>query len=163
MQLPTHVLVAVFTQYLITKFLTFPTCVEICLIILLCGFSHFFIDALGKITYHPPIRELGNFWLYWHIFLYAFGFFLIFLYFQVYWLGILSGLLVDIWDWIILRNYAKYTSQPDWGKKYYLHPIADKIRGIFFSRFPNLNHSKVGILPEIILYIGWLILYLSTS
>jgi hypothetical protein len=163
MQLPTHILAGVLLQYFIMNSLTLPTWVEICSIIILCGFSHFFIDALGKITYHPPTREPGFFWLYWHVFLYAFGFFLIFLYIQLYWLGIISGLLVDLWDWYFLRNYANYTSQPEWGKKYYLHPLADKIRGVLFSGFPNLNHSRVGILPEVILYIGWLILFILTN
>ena len=162
MQLPTHVLAGIFIQYLVNSFIPTPAWLAIILILIFCIISHFFIDAIAKITYHPPTRETGKFWLYWHSFVYGFGIFLILLYFQIYWIGILAANAVDIWDWCFLRNYATRTSRPDWGKKYYIHPIANKIRTMLFSRLPNFNHTKSGILPELLLYIGWLILYIAT-
>jgi hypothetical protein len=41
--------------------------------------------------------------------------------------------------------------QPDWGKKYYLHPLADRIRSKLFFWLPNLSYNRNGILPELIL------------
>ena len=162
MQLPTHVIAGIVIQFLVMDLVTTPSWLQLILIVILGVISHFFIDALAKVTYHPPTREPGKFWLYWNLFVFGLGIFMVLLYFQVYWIGIFSAIIVDLWDWYFLRNYANRTSRPDWGKKYYLHPIADKIRGRFFSRLPNLNHSKIGIIPELILYIGWLILYLVT-
>jgi hypothetical protein len=142
--------------------ITTPAWMQVGLIIALNLISHFIIDALAKVTYHPPNREPGRFWLYWHLFVFGFGFFLILLYVQVYWMGIVAATFVDLWDWYFLRNYANRTSQPDWGKRYYLHPIADKIRGTLLSKVPNLNHSKVGVVPESLLYIGWLLVFIIT-
>ncbi|MFX0125709.1 MAG: hypothetical protein ACFFAE_18945, partial [Candidatus Hodarchaeota archaeon] len=64
--------------------------------------------------------------------------------------------LPDLWDWYTLRNIASRKNQPDWGRRYYLHPIADKIRQIFFLWMPNLNYKRVGILPELSLIIIWI-------
>jgi hypothetical protein len=74
----------------------------------------------------------------------------------------LAANLVDLWDWVFLRNYAKRRNEPEWGKKYYLHPIADKIRQSLFYWLPNLNHSKIGILPEILVYTSWFFISILT-
>ena len=73
----------------------------------------------------------------------------------------LAANLVDIWDWVFLRNYANRINEPDWGKQYCLHPIADKIRRKLFLKLPNLNHTKLAILPESILYFLWFCLLLG--
>ncbi len=162
MQLPTHVLAGIFIQYLVMVFIPLPLWLNLCLIITFCVISHFFIDAFAKITYHPTSRQTGRFWLSWHIFVFAFGFLLIVIYFQDYWIGMLAANFVDIWDWYFLRNYARRTSQPEWGRKYYLHPIADKIRSVLFKRLPNYTHSQIAILLELFIYFGWLVLFILT-
>ncbi|MHA1207246.1 MAG: hypothetical protein ACTSSO_06725 [Candidatus Hodarchaeales archaeon] len=161
MQLPTHVLAGIFIQFFVLQFFQDTTWLIILIVIILGFCSHFFIDALAKITYHPPVRQPGNFWLGWHLFVYIFGLFLIIIYFQTYFIGMLAANFVDIWDWLILRNYAKRKNQPDWGKRYYLHPNADRIRQLLFSKLPNLSHTKLGVLPEASLYFGWFCLFFA--
>ncbi|MHA2276182.1 MAG: hypothetical protein ACXAC2_10460 [Candidatus Kariarchaeaceae archaeon] len=160
MQLPTHVLVGIVIQFLVFQLFEGPTWLLFLLVIVFGFSSHFFVDALAKITYHPPDRQPGNFWLRWHLFVYLFGVFLIVIYIQTYFIGMLAANLVDIWDWLFLRNYAKRKNQPDWGKRYYLHPIANRIRLLLFSRLPNLAYTKLGILPEATLYFLWFCLFL---
>ena len=163
MQLPTHLIIGITIQYVIIHL--FPTSdwflVGI-LIFILAFSSHFLLDALAKITYHPPVKQPGNFWLIWHLFAYSFGILLILIYINKFFLGMLAANLVDIWDWLFLRNYANRKNEPNWGKRYYLHPIADKVRSFLFSRLPNLNHTKIGILPESILYFGWFVIFIIT-
>ena len=162
MQTPTHLITGVIIQFVVLQF--FPTFdwLAIILVVGLAFFSHFFVDALAKITYHPPVREPGRFWLIWHGFVYMVAFLLIMLYAIEYFIGMLAANLVDIWDWLFLRNYANHRNQPDWGKQYYLHPLADRIRQLLFKKLPNLNHSRVGIIPELLLFAGWAIIYLFT-
>ena len=161
MQLPTHVLAGIFIQFFVLQFFQEATWLAFLVVIILGFCSHFFIDALAKITYHPPVRQPGAFWLRWHLFVYTFGFFLIIIYLQTYFIGMLAANFVDIWDWLFLRNYSNRKNQPDWGKRYYLHPIADRIRRLLFSKLPNLNHTKLGVLPESSLYFVWLCLFLG--
>ncbi|MHA1541818.1 MAG: hypothetical protein ACTSQH_02445 [Candidatus Hodarchaeales archaeon] len=161
MQLPTHVLVGIMIQFLVFQLFEGPTWWLFLLVIVFGFCSHFFVDALAKITYHPPERQEGNFWLRWHLFVYPFGVFLIIIYIQTYFIGMLAANLVDIWDWLFLRNYAKRKNQPDWGKQYYLHPIANRIRGLLFSKLPSLAYTKLGVLPEASLYFVWFCLFLE--
>jgi hypothetical protein len=76
-------------------------------------------------------------------------------------LGMLFANLVDIWDWLILRNVAHRRKEPEWGKRFYLHPIVDKIRSKFCFWLPNWNHNRFGIFPELILYLFWVIVMIS--
>ncbi len=162
MQTPTHLFAGIVIQFFVLQFFPTSDWLAITLVIGLAFFSHFFLDALAKITYHPPVRESGNFWLIWHVFVYLVTFLVIVLYAQEYSIGMLAANLVDIWDWLFLRKYANYRNQPDWGKRYYLHPLADRVRQLLFNQLPNLNYSKVFIIPELLLFTGWAIIYLLT-
>ena len=156
MQLPTHLIVGILIQYVIITIIPTPTWLSMILLIICALCSHFFLDALATSTYHPPERIHDNFWLTWHIFVYLIGFVIIGLFIWDYWLGMIFANLPDLWDWIILRNVASRKNQPDWGKKYYLHPISDRIREWFFFWLPNLSYQRVGILPELGLIILWI-------
>ncbi len=157
MQLPTHLIAGILIQFIITALFPSSTWFSILLIIIISFCSHFLLDATAKFTYHPSERIHDNFWLAWHIFVYLTGFTIIIIFFQIYWLGMLFANLPDIWDWYTLRNIASKKNEPEWGEKYYLHPIANKVRTVLFSRLPNFNHTKAGILPELLLIISWFI------
>ncbi|MFX0209065.1 MAG: hypothetical protein ACFFDT_23985 [Candidatus Hodarchaeota archaeon] len=155
MQLPTHLIVGILIQFLINAIIPTPTLLSM-ILIMICAFgSHFLLDPIAKSTYHPPQRIHDNFWLTWHVFVYLIGFVIIGLFIWDYWLGMIFANLPDLWDWYTLRNIASRKNQLDWGKRYYLHPIVDKIREKLFFWLPNLNYQRVGILPELSLIILW--------
>lgn len=155
LQLPTHLIVGILIQYAISSYFPTPEWLSVTLIIVFAFFSHFFVDAAAKITYHPPERINDNFWLIWHVFLLSLGIIIILVFMWKYALGMLFANLVDIWDWFTIRKIANRKGQPEWGKRYYLHPIADKIRATFFYWLPNMSYKRIGILPETILFVVW--------
>ncbi|UCG03268.1 MAG: hypothetical protein JSW11_04605 [Candidatus Heimdallarchaeota archaeon] len=156
MQLPTHLIAGIIVQFTIYAIIPPSNWFSAILVVVIAFSSHFLLDALARFTYHPPERIHDNFWLTWHIFVYLIGFVIIGLCIWEYWLGMLFANLPDLWDWYTLRNIASRKSQPDWGKSYYLHPIADKIRQLVFLRMPDLTYKRVGILPELSLIVLWI-------
>ena len=146
MQLPTHVIFGVLIQIGIS--LVYPK-VDLLfyLVVFLTAFiSHFMLDSLAIMTYHPPNRQNTKFWLYWHIFVYISG--IIFILgslainpFLV--VGILGANLEDLWDWVLLRWLLKSTN-----KKLYIHKFANKIRSLFKTHVPDLTYNSLGIIPE---------------
>ncbi|UCG90018.1 MAG: hypothetical protein JSU57_06025 [Candidatus Heimdallarchaeota archaeon] len=163
MQLPTHLIVGILIQYLISVVVPTPTWLAVILVAIIAFYSHFFLDGLSRLTYHPPERIHDNFWLTWHIFVYLSGIIIIILFFQGYWFGMLFANLPDLWDWYTLRNIASRKNNPEWGKQYYLHPIADKVRSSLFMWTPNLNYKKTGIIPEVILISLWFVIIIFFS
>jgi hypothetical protein len=162
MQLPTHLLTGILIQFVIFQLFPNQDLIVLLLVFSMAFISHFIIDALAKITYHPPTRDPSHFWTIWHIFVYSLAILIILLYIMDYFLGMLAAVLVDIWDWLFLRNYANYKSEPKWGQNYYLHQIADRTRQSLFHWLPNLNHSKVGIIPEVLIYLSWFFISILT-
>ena len=163
MQLPTHLITGILIQYIISTLTPTPSWLSIILIAFFAFCSHFLLDALAKSTYHPPERIKDNFWLTWHILVYLTGIAIIILFFSNYWLGMLFANLPDLWDWYTLRHIASRKKDPDWGNKYYFHPIADKVRSFLFSWMPNLNYKRIGILPELSLIILWFVIIILFS
>ncbi|MFX0206201.1 MAG: hypothetical protein ACFFDT_09450 [Candidatus Hodarchaeota archaeon] len=159
MQFPTHIIIGVLIQYAISTLIPTPLWLSLILIVIFTFSSHFLLDALAKVTYHPPERIEDNFWLIWHIFVYAIGILLVLIFIWEYWIGILFANLPDLWDWFTLRKIATRKNQPNWGIRYYLHPVANKIRSYLFFWLPNLNYNRAGILPEFILIFGFLLFY----
>jgi hypothetical protein len=162
LQLPTHLIVGIVIQAVLTYYFLIPEWLSVFLTIIMAFFSHFLVDAIAKITYHPPDRIDDNFWLIWHVFLLLFGIVILLVFMWKYAIGMLFANLVDIWDWLTLRKIARRKGQPEWGKQYYLHPFANKIRSTFFFWLPNLSHNRVGILPEVLLYLSWIFLLIKT-
>ncbi len=154
MEAITHNLTGVLIQILCFKY--FITPYNIILAIVFAFLSHFLVDALAKITYHTPeARKEDKFWVTWHIIililsLLSFGIFIAW-----YWIGILFANLIDIWDWLIIRNIQNYKKkenpESNWCQKCFFHPIADKVRNLLFPFLPNLNYKRKGIIPEIII------------
>ena len=102
-------------------------------------------------TYHPPERQHTNFWLYWHIFVYASGILLIVVALisnPLFIVGLIGANFPDLWDWVLLRWILKSKN-----KKLYIHKYANKIRALFKDHVPDLSYSNIGILPEFILII----------
>lgn len=164
MEAITHILTGVLIQILCFQYIPFPY--NIILTILLAFFSHFLIDALAKITYHTPdARWDDTFWVIWHIIIFASSILVAIWFFIPYWLGLLSANLVDIWDWLILRNMQKIKESPEnesskekWGHQYFIHPLIDTFRTKLFFWLPNWNYKKRGILPELMLIASLLII-----
>ena len=151
MQLPTHVTFGVIIQILIGMLIQQRDMFFYFIVFLCALLSHFILDSLAIMTYHPPNRQHTNFWLYWHIFVYISGFFLIIgsLYINsLFIIGILGANLPDLWDWVFLRAMIKSQNN-----KLYVHKYANKIRSLFKEQVPDLTFNKIGILPELILII----------
>ena len=151
MQLPTHVTFGVFIQIILAILYPKTDPLFFILVFTFSLGSHFLLDSLAIMTYHPPDRQLTNFWLYWHILVYTSGtvFIISALIINPWFIvGILGANLPDLWDWIILRWLLKSTN-----KKLYVHKFANKIRSFFKSYVPDLTYNKKGIVPEFILII----------
>ena len=76
------------------------------------------------------------------------------LFFLPYALGMLFANLIDIIDWLILRQIHRIklkTEELDWTKNYFFHNIIAKIRKYALFWLPNWNYEKKAIIPEIII------------
>lgn len=148
----THALAGILIQICCFKIFVFPF--DIIFSILFAFLSHFIIDALVLITYHPPDPQKGDmFWLVWQILTYGSGAIIIIL-FLPYVIGMLFANLVDIIDWVILRNIhtRKFKDEEkDWGKNYFFHSIIAKIREKALFWLPNWIYEKKAIISEIII------------
>lgn len=149
MQLPTHVIFGVSIQIAISILYPKQDLFFFIMVFLVALLSHFILDSLAIMTYHPPTRQPTKFWLYWHIFVYLAGIFFIIVALvsnPLFIVGIIGANLPDLWDWILLRWILKSTN-----KKLYIHKFATKLRSTFKKHVPDLTYSKVGIIPESVL------------
>ena len=167
MQLPTHLIVGILIQEILTIYIPTNDFIRVLLIIICCFSSHFFVDAIAIITYHPPERENTKFWLYWHVFVYSAGIFIFILFLNPYWLGMLSAFVVDLWDWFFLRPIGNKFNKPDLLQRYGVHFIANKLRKPLIQvGVPNLGHNPYGIIPElilIVLFLGYKVIIILDS
>ena len=151
MQLPTHVIFGVLIQIAISILYSKQDLFFFVMVFFLALLSHFILDSLAIMTYHPPNRQQTNFWLYWHIFVYLSGIFFIIIALAnnpIFIVGIIGANLPDLWDWILLRWLLKSTN-----KKLYVQKFANNIRSLFKDYVPDLTYNKLGIIPESILII----------
>jgi hypothetical protein len=155
--MPTHVIAGVIIQLLIEIVLPQEELfwLKVVLLIVLAFFSHFIIDAAAKATYHPPdpLKD-DRFWIGYHVFVYLSAFVMIIILLPWFWLGILAANAVDIWDWYFLRPVSRRKNDPNWGKRYRLHPLANFIRKKAFFFLPNMSHDRRGTIPEIVLILS---------
>jgi membrane-bound metal-dependent hydrolase YbcI (DUF457 family) len=118
--------------------------------------SHFLVDAVfERFTYHPKpwLEESKS--RFCHTIVYIeipVALFIAVLYSQ-YWVGILCSILVDIYDWVLLRGVLKKDFHKD--KKLFIHPVNDWFQAKFMGKTPNLNEKRIGYLVEWV-YIGLL-------
>ena len=71
MQLPTHVTFGVLIQFAIAYLYPTQNMLFFISVFLLALLSHFILDSLAIMTYHPPQRQETKFWLYWHLLVYV--------------------------------------------------------------------------------------------
>ncbi len=158
MNLQTHVLTGILIQILCFEVFIFP--LNIIFTIIFAFLSHFIIDGLVLIVYHPPEPQKGDlFWLSWQIVTYGSGAILIFIFFP-YVIGILFANFVDLFDWVILRLIHRRLIKKekiDWTQNFLFHNIIAKIRKKTLFWLPNLNYNKKAIIPEIIISVLLLI------
>ncbi|TKJ20733.1 MAG: hypothetical protein CEE43_11760 [Promethearchaeota archaeon Loki_b32] len=154
MNLQTHILTGILIQIFCFRVFILPF--DIVFTILFAFLSHFIIDAFVLITYHTSEPQKGDlFWISWQIISYGSGTILI-LFFLPYALGMLFANLIDIIDWLILRQIHRIklkTEKLDWTKNYFFHNFVAKIRKYTLFWLPNWNYNKKGIIPEIIINI----------
>lgn len=159
MQLPTHVIFGVLIQIALSILFPKADILFYVIVFLVAFISHFILDSLAIMTYHPPNRQDTNFWLYWHIFVYISGaiFILGSLFINpLFIVGIIGANLPDLWDWILLRWLLKSTN-----KKLYIHKYAGMIRSLFKDYVPDMTYSSLGIIPEVcLILLGYLSLVL---
>ena len=152
MNLQTHILAGILIQIFCLRVFIFPF--DILLTILFAFLSHFIIDAFVLITYHTSEPQQGDlFWISWQIISYGSGTIFI-LFFLPYALGMLFANLIDMIDWLILRQIHRIklkTEELDWTKNYFFHNIIAKIRKYALFWLPNWNYEKKAIIPEIII------------
>ena len=151
MQLPTHIIAGILIQEFITTTLNINhLSIRFLLIVIFCFLSHFILDPVALLTYHPPQRENTKFWLYWHLFVYNAGIILFIIFFNPYWLGMICANAVDLWDWYFLRPLGNKLDKP-LQQQYGLHFLVNRVRQPLINLgVPNLSHSRIGILPELI-------------
>lgn len=141
------------------------TWLRLLLITGLCVLAHFLIDALAKITYHPPDAKWDDaFWVSWHAIVYVGSVACAIIFIRSFFFGMLVSVIPDIYDWGIIRGVRAYKRkhdpavEQDQEKKQFMegwefHVLVDKFRERFLSFLPDLNHEAVGILPEIAIWI----------
>ncbi|MCP4760968.1 MAG: hypothetical protein GY870_04240, partial [archaeon] len=126
MNVASHFLMAIFCQIIIN--LLFPIEWWSLLLVAVVAFlSHFFIDAIvERFTFHPRFPDKHpKAVLITTICEIILGI-IVALYFSQFWLSILFSVVVDIYDWIILRAILKKDFKEDY--KLYLHQYCDKIQ-----------------------------------
>ena len=129
--------------YSTTDFLFLP------LVFIIALISHFLLDSIAIMTYHPPQRQQTKFWLYWHVLVYTSGIFMIIAFLLInslFIVGIVGANLPDLWDWVLLRGILKSKN-----KRLYVHKYANKIRSLFINHVPDLSYNAWGVIPEFIL------------
>ncbi|MHA1688125.1 MAG: hypothetical protein ACTSUN_02135 [Promethearchaeota archaeon] len=154
MEAMTHNLTGVCIQILCFKY--FLTPYNYIFTMLFAFLSHFLIDALSKITYHTPeARKEDKFWVIWHVIILGVSIASFAIFILEFWIGMLFANLIDIWDWLIIRNIQNHKRKKDpesnWCQHCFFHPLADVLRDKLFFFLPNLNYKRIGIVPEIII------------
>ncbi|GAB4314983.1 MAG: hypothetical protein Kow0069_16610 [Promethearchaeota archaeon] len=117
--------------------------------------AHVPVDVLAKATYHPPKpRPRDPFWMVYHLAVAAASVLVAVWFWHPYWPFMLSGVLVDAWDWGVLRAGKALSGDADWGKGLEFHRFVDRIRERWCGLLPDWNHSRRGVLPEVALVAG---------
>ena len=133
----------------------------------LCFIVHLPLDVCDKLTYHPEFDEAWTdpFYIVWSVILLSLSFYLILISikfekninkknFYIY--GIVFSVIIDLWDWILLRIIAFVTGQSFWDihHSFGLHRLCEWID--VFKYAPNLPDDKLAIVLEIgLIYILW--------
>ncbi len=160
MQAISHFLVGIILQMvLIEVFMPFGVILGMILVIFLAFFSHFLVDSFARMTYHlKEAQPQDKFWVGYHIVIITAAAIVLIYFWKPYWLGMGAAVLIDIWDWGVIRGIRKLKKDPLWAERYEIHPFIDKFRTKFFSWLPDWNEKRYGVVPEAILIILLLLL-----
>ncbi|MHA1369589.1 MAG: hypothetical protein ACTSWN_04625 [Promethearchaeota archaeon] len=130
--------------------------------------AHFIIDAFAKMTYHPPDALVKDkFWLTWHVIVYVGSVVVAIFFWEPYFWGMFSAIIPDIYDWVFIRGVRAYKSRhqgthhdksSEFMAGWEFHPLVDKFREKALRWMPNWNYRKIGIIPEILI---WLVCILA--
>lgn len=119
------------------------------LAIILSCLSHIPLDLLARSTYHPPNPHFDDeFWITSHAIFYGGGI-VIFVLFQADWIIMLSSVLIDLYDWVLIRPLS-------WMYPYFGHHILHRELHRFRDKLfflPDLSEKPIGIFVELCLII----------
>lgn len=153
MQAISHFLVGIIIQMLLfVVFQPVGLILGVILVLLLSFFSHFLVDSVARMTYH--LKEAAphdKFWVGYHIVIITAAAVVLVYFWKPYWWGMGASVLIDIWDWGVIRGIRKLKDNPLWLEGYEIHPLIDKFRTKFFSWLPDWNGRRIGVIPEAIL------------
>jgi hypothetical protein len=146
MQAPMHFLVGI---------LIFHAVKNPILAFILIFLSHYLIDVLVLLTYHPkdPLPE-SKFWVRYHILILILTIIMVIFFIKAYFWVMIVSLIPDIVDWVIMRMILK--------KDPIMHPLIERIReSKVFSWIPDHTMKPIGALYEAIMLSGFFVLYFS--
>lgn len=149
MQAISHFLVGIIIQ--IFFYDIFPP-LGVILVIILAFFSHFLVDSFARMTYHfKDAQPQDKFWIGYHVVIYTAAAVVLIYFWTPFWLGMGAAVLIDIYDWGVIRGVRKLKKDPTWMDGYEIHPLIDRFRTKFFSWLPDWNEKRYGVIPEAIL------------
>lgn len=130
---------------------------------LIIFFSHYIIDALAIVTYHPAHRPLKTAddpnWLVYHIFTLIFSCLIFLSFMRECFLALIISVLVDIHDWGIKRSLHYF--YPNLKYTFSLHFPVKIIRELFLYKLPDYSNDIAGSFIEITLAIVLLFLIIN--
>lgn len=154
MQLPTHLLIGVLIQKGFMKIRPLP--LKYFLIAFIAVLSHGILDAIAKLTYHPPNALFNDwFWISYHLMLVLLIFFIFFKFWRNYKFGMIFSAFPDF-DWIVLYFSKLFSLKIPFWEKPILHEfLFNSINSFtlfnFASWIPDLSHQRKGIIFELAL------------
>ncbi len=119
-------------MHFIVGILIYHTIPNPVLAFILIFLSHYVVDVLVLITYHPKEPQpQSKFWVGYHIFLLILTLISVAIFVRLYFWVMVVSVIPDIVDWFIIRPILK--------KEPIFHPLIEKIRDSkYFSWIPNL-------------------------
>ncbi|NVM29559.1 MAG: hypothetical protein HWN65_12025 [Candidatus Helarchaeota archaeon] len=149
MQAVSHFLVGIIIHFLLIDIL--PP-IGVILVIIMAFFSHFLVDSFARMTYHfKEAQPQDKFWIIYHIIIITAGAVVLIYFWNPFWLAMGASVLIDIYDWGVIRGVRKLKKDPTWMEGYEIHPLIDKFRTKFFLWLPDWNEKRRGVIPEAIL------------
>ncbi|MHA1149783.1 MAG: hypothetical protein ACTSR8_16225 [Promethearchaeota archaeon] len=167
-----HILTGLYIQIIVFRLFYLPYSLYITIILSI--FSHIIIDVLGKLTYHTYEAHWDDFfWVFWNIFVNII--FLVLFFWMVscnsilfigFLFGGCSALIMDFWDWIILRPYLRrkgMEKNKEYENNWFFHRYIEKLKVLPpFIMLPDLNSNKKAAIFELIfIVILWTLIIFS--
>ena len=140
-------------MHIIVGILIFHAVGNSVLAFILIFLSHYIIDVLVLITYHPKDPQpQSKFWVRYHIFLLILTIITLLIFLKIYFWVIIVSLLPDIVDWFFVRPILK--------KEPIFHPFIERLRkSKLFSWIPDLTMNPKATINEWIMLLAFFIVY----